>query len=96
MRLLCEPRVDLERSIQKVVEAGVFYNNEVFFFNYYFLLYNIVLVLPYINMHPSRVPSHLPPHIIPLGHPSAPAPSFLYPALNLDWRFVSYMRGWWI
>ena len=25
-------------------------------------------------------PSHLPPHIIPLGHPSAPAPSFLYPA----------------
>jgi len=28
---------------------------------------------------------------MPLGHPSAPAPSFLYPALNLDWRFVSYM-----
>ena len=23
-------------------------------------------------------PSHLPPHIIPLGHPSAPAPSILY------------------
>ena len=36
-------------------------------------------------------PSHLPPHTIPLGHPSAPAPSFLYPASNLDWRFVSYM-----
>ena len=36
-------------------------------------------------------PSHLPLHTIPLGHPSAPAPSFLYPALNLDWRFVSYM-----
>ena len=36
-------------------------------------------------------PFHLPPHIIPLGHPSAPAPSFLYPASNLDWRFVSYM-----
>ena len=35
--------------------------------------------------------SHLPPHIIPLGHPSAPAPSFLYPASNLDWRFISYM-----
>ena len=27
----------------------------VFFFNYFFLLYNIVLVLPYINMHPPRV-----------------------------------------
>ena len=40
--------------------------------------------------HPEP-PSHLPPHTIPLGHPSAPAPSFLYPALNLDWWFVSYM-----
>ena len=35
--------------------------------------------------------SHLPPHTISLGHPSAPAPSILYPALNLDWQFVSYM-----
>ena len=60
---------------------------------------SIVLVLPYINMnlrrctrvpHPEH-PSHLPPHTIPLGHPSAPAPSFLYPASNLDWRFISYM-----
>ena len=25
-----------------------------------------------------------PSHTIPLGHPSAPAPSFLYPASNLD------------
>ena len=63
------------------------------------LLYNIVLVLPYINMNAPRCtlvphpepPSHLPPHTIPLGHPSAPAPSILYPASNLDWRFVSYM-----
>ena len=36
-------------------------------------------------------PRHLPPHTIPLGHPSAPAPSILHPASNLDWRFVSYM-----
>ena len=35
-------------------------------------------------------PSHLPPHPIPLGHPSAPAPSILYHTLNLDWPFVSY------
>ena len=40
--------------------------------------------------HPEP-PSHLPPHPIPLGHPSAPAPSFLYPASSLDWRFISYM-----
>ena len=32
-----------------------------------------------------------PSHTIPLGHPSAPAPSILYPASNLDWRIVSYM-----
>ena len=44
----------------------------------------------------TRVPlpeplSHLPPHTIPLGHPSAPAPSILYHAWNLDWLFVSHM-----
>ena len=35
-------------------------------------------------------PSHLPLYIIYLGHSSAPAPSILYPASNLDWRFISY------
>ena len=62
------------------------------------LLYNTVLVLPYINMNlpwvymcsQSWTPSHLPSHTISLGHPSAPAPSILDPALNLDWRFISY------
>ena len=59
------------------------------------------MVLPYINMNPPQVytcppswtepPSHIPPHTIPLGHPSAPAPCILYHASNLDWRFVSYM-----
>ena len=39
----------------------------------------------------SKPLSHLLPHPIPLGHPSAPAPSILYPASNLDWRFVSHM-----
>ena len=36
-------------------------------------------------------PCHLPPHIISLDHPRAPAPSILYPVSNIDWRFVSYM-----
>ena len=61
--------------------------------NFFFvcLLYNIVLVLPYINMNPPQVytcsPSwtHLPPHTIPLGHPSAPALSTLSHLSNLDW-----------
>ena len=35
--------------------------------------------------------SLLPPRTIPLGHPSAPAPSIQYRASNLDWRLVSYM-----
>ena len=57
------------------------------------------MVLPYINMNPpwvytcspSWTPSHLSPHTNPLGHPSAPALSILYPASNLDWRFITYM-----
>ena len=39
--------------------------------------------------HP-ELPSHIPSCTIPLSHPSASAPSILYPASNLDWRFVSY------
>ena len=35
-------------------------------------------------------PSHLLPHIISLDHPHAPAPSMLYPASDIDWRFDSY------
>ena len=35
--------------------------------------------------------SHLPPHPIPLGHPSAPALSILSHASNLDWWSVSHM-----
>ena len=38
--------------------------------------------------HP-KSPFHLPPHTFPLGHPSAPAPSILYHASNLDWQSVN-------
>ena len=71
-----------------------------FFKFYYYFFYFTIL---YLFFHTStcichgctRVPHpeplfHLPPHTIPLCHPCAPAPSFLYPALNLDWRFVSF------
>ena len=37
--------------------------------------------------HPEP-PSHLPPHPIPLDHPSAPSPSTLYHASNLDWEKI--------
>ena len=40
--------------------------------------------------HPDPSSLH-PPHTIPLGRPSAPAPSIQYRASKLDWRLVSYM-----
>ena len=45
------------------------------------------------GVHVFPIPNPLPPPLpntIPPGHPSTPAPSILHPALNLDWRFVSY------
>ena len=64
--------------------------------NYFTILYWLCHTSTWICHRCTRVPhpdppSHLPPHTIPLGHPSAPAPSILYHASNLDWRFVSYM-----
>ena len=57
---------------------------------YFILLYNTVLVLPYIDMNQpwvymsSQSWTHLPPHIISLDHPHAPASSILYPLLNIE------------
>ena len=39
--------------------------------------------------HPEP-PSHLSPHSILQGHPSAPAPSTLSHAFNRDWQSVSH------
>ena len=63
---------------------------------YFTILYWFCHTLTWIRHGFTRVPhpeppSHLPPCTIPLGHPSAPAPSILYPVLNIDWHFVSYM-----
>ena len=60
--------------------------------NYFTILYWFCHTSTWICHECTRVPhpeppSHLPPRTIPLGHPSAPAPSILYSALNLDWRF---------
>ena len=40
--------------------------------------------------HPEP-PSHIPPHLIPQGHPSALALSTLPQASNLGWRSISHM-----
>ena len=72
----------LEVMFRKLRKASFLF----YYFYYFFLLYNIVLVLPYIDLNPlhectcvthHEPPSHLPPHPIPLDHPSAPAPSML-------------------
>ena len=63
--------------------------------NYFTILYCFCHTSTWIHHGYTRVPHpeppyHVLPHTIPMGHPSAPAPSILYHALNLDWRFVSY------
>ena len=64
--------------------------------NYFTILYWFCHTSTWIHQGYTRVPhpepfSLLPPRTIPLGHPSAPAPSIQYHALNLDWWFISYM-----
>ena len=69
---------------------------------YFFCLFIYFFTLKYcigfaIHQHESSRGVHMfpilnsPPTSFPvlLGHHSAPAPSILYPALNLDWQFIS-------
>ena len=76
----------------------------VFIFNLFIIYYYFYFTISYWFYHTStwichgctcvphrELPSHLPPYTIPLGHPSTPAPSILYQALNLDKRFISYL-----
>ena len=66
-----------------------------FFFQFYLFIYNIVLVLPYIDMNlpwvymcsQFRMPFPPPSPF----HPSGSSQSTLYHASNLDWRFISHV-----
>ena len=76
----------------------IFFNLNLFYLeaNYFRILYWFCHTSTWICHGCTRVSnpepsSHLPPHTIPLGHPSAPAPSIQYRASNLDWWLVSYM-----
>ena len=82
--LLCENCINL------------FKKNFIFTLFYFTILYWFCHTLTWIHHGCIRapnpeLPSHLPPHIISLDHPHAPAPSILYPVSNIDWHFVSYM-----
>ena len=72
----------------------------IWFANIFFFFIIIIFTLQYCigfatHQHESARGVHVfpipNPPLIPLGHPSAPAPSILHPASNLDWRFISYM-----
>ena len=67
----------------------------ILFFNFT-ILYWFCHISTWICHRYTRVPhpepsSLFPPYTIPLGHPSAPAPSIQCCASHLDWRLVSYM-----
>ena len=71
-----------------------FFFNLILLFNftilYWFCHISIWICHRYTCVPRPEPSSLLPPHTIPLGRPSAPAPSIQYRALNLDWRLVSY------
>ena len=82
------------------LKFGVIIDKYVFFYFILFLNFTILYwffqILKCICHRYTCVPhpepsSLLPPHTIPLGRPSAPAPSIQYCASNLDWRLVSFM-----
>ena len=73
----------------------IYFLNLILFLNFT-ILYWFCHISKWIHHRYACVPhpepsSLLPPHTIPLGRPSVPAPSIQYHALNLDWRFISYM-----
>jgi len=73
----------------------LFFLNFILFLNFT-ILYWFCQISKWIHHRYTCVPhpepsSLLPPHTIPLGRPSAPAPSIQYHASNLDWWLISYM-----
>ena len=81
-----------------IFSSSIFFLKNIYsilFFNFT-ILYWFCYISKWIRHRYTCVPhpepsSLLPPHTIPLGRPSAPAPSVQYCALTLDWRLVSYM-----
>ena len=82
--LFCDP-MDFGNLISLSSAFSLFFFIYLFIF-FYFYLKKKNHMLPILNPPPSQ-----PPHTIPLGLPSAPAPSIQHRALNLDWHLVSYM-----
>ena len=86
--------------MKKIISDIIFWVNFILF--YFTLFFNFTILYWFCHIStwirhryicvPHPEPSSLlPPRTIPLGRPSAPAPSIQYRASNLDWRLVSYM-----
>ena len=85
-----------DKMILYLVLTTLFFLIFIFTLFYFTILYWFCHTLTWIHHGCTCVPkhehpSHLPPHNVSLGHHRAPAPSMLYPALDIDWRFNSYM-----
>jgi len=82
----------LRKSFTKIIQLF----RHIFFFFFFFnftILYWFCHISTWIRHRYTRVPhpepsSLFPPYTIPLGSPSAPAPSIQYRASNLDWRLL--------
>ena len=73
-----------------------FFFKKINYLFYFTILYWFCHTLTWIHHECTCIPhpetlSNLLPHPIPLVHPSAPAPSTLYHASNLDWQFITHM-----
>ena len=62
----------------------------ILFFNFT-ILYCYCHISKWIHHRYTCVPHPEPSSLLPLGRPSAPAPSIQYCASNLDWWLISYM-----
>ena len=85
----------LWKSVLPMFSSSLIVSNLFIYYYYYFTLQYCIGFA--IHQHESATgthvphpepPSHFPPHTIPLGHPSTPAPSILYPASNLVIGFI--------
>ena len=94
----------------KISLMGRWLKTILFFLNFIIIIIIIIFTLQYCigfatHQHASATgvhvfpilnpPSHHPPNTIPLGHLSAPAPSFLYPASNLEFLKWSGVLNLW-
>ena len=86
--------ITLMAESEEELNSLSFFKKIFLFLLYFTLQYSIGFS---IHWHESTMAVHafpnmnLPPHNISLGNPRAPAPSILYPASDIDWRFISYM-----